>query len=117
VNISLLRRLALAFVVLTLMVLLSGCVVTGGGYGYDDGGYIGADYYEPAGVYYGGWGPGYQVGPVRGDDHRDHRPTGGGGHAYRSAPASHSMPSIPSQSRSGGGGGRSGGSSGGGGRR
>jgi hypothetical protein len=112
VKILLLRLLALAFVVWTLTILLSGCVVTGGGY-YDDGGF-GAAYYEPSGVYYGGWGPDYHVAPYRDyDDRRDYdhrrdddrRPTSGGGHAparaYRSAPASHSIPSIPSKSRSG----------------
>jgi len=82
------------------MVLLSGCVVGDGGY-YDGGG-IDATYYEPNGVYYGGWGSGYHVAPFRGGDHHL---TGGGGHesgrAYRSAPASHSVPSIPSRSRSG----------------
>ena len=102
-NILHLRWLLLAFVVWTLTVLLSGCVLTGGGYGYDDGGGIGAAYYEPHGADYGGWGPGYQVAPFRDGDHH---PTSGGGHApaqaYRSAPASHSMPSIPSKSRSDG---------------
>ena len=104
-NILLLRRLGFAFVVLTLTVILSGCVVAGGGgYGYDDGVGIGAGYYEPYGVdNYGGWGHGYEVAPFRGGDHRS---TGGGdrapAHAYRSAPASRSMPSIPSHSRSGG---------------
>ena len=102
-KIILLRWLALVFVVLTLTVLLSGCVLTGGGYGYNDGGGIGAAYYESPGVEYGGWGPGYQVAPFRGGDRHQ---TSGGGHtstrAYRSAPASHSMPSIPSKSRSGG---------------
>ena len=105
-NIILLRGLrwfALAFVLCTLTVLLFGCLlpVPGGEYGYDDGG-IGGAYYEPFGFDYGGWGPGYQVAPYRGGDHR---PASGGGHAsahaYRSAPASHSMPSIPSHSRSG----------------
>jgi hypothetical protein len=108
-NISLLRCLAIAFAVCALTGLLSGCVSTGGY--YDDGG-IGAAYYEPPDVVYGGWGPGYHVAPYRGDDHRDHHPTSGGGRtserAYRSAPASHSAPSIPSQPRSGGS--RSGGS-------
>ncbi len=102
-------RLALVFVICTLMVLLSGCILGGGGY-YDGGGY-----YEPSGVVYGGWGPGYQVAPFRGGDHR---PPDRGGHAsaraYRPAPASHSMPTIPSQSRSGGGGGSHGGGGGGG---
>jgi len=33
-----LRWLVLAFVLCTLTVLLYGCIVPGGGYGYDDGG-------------------------------------------------------------------------------
>ena len=102
-----LRWPTLAFVGGTLTILLSGCVVADGGYGYDGGyeygGGIGAAYYEPYGADYGGWGPGYRVAPYRGGDHRL---TGGDGHAsehtYRSAPASRSMPSIPSQSRSDG---------------
>jgi hypothetical protein len=113
VNKLLLRCLGmLVFVVLTLTVLLSGCFWPGGG--YYDGEDFGPGYYEPSGVVYGGWGPGYHVAPFRGGEHQ--RPTSGGGHAstraYRSAPASHAMPSIPSKSRSGGG---RGGSHGGGG--
>ena len=110
-NILLLRRLAmLAFVVCTLTVLLSGCIVGGGYYdstggGYYDGEGIGATYYEPSVVEYGGWGPGYQVAPFRDGEHRlsggDHRPTSGGGQAparaFKSAPASRPMPSIPSK--------------------
>lgn len=96
---------------------LSGCVVDGGpGYAYggdvDVG--VGVDYYQPVGVFGGGWGPGYRVGPPRGDDgHRrpedPHRggpgdaphgaPGGGGTHAFRPAPASHPAPSIPSHGR------------------
>jgi hypothetical protein len=99
----LLRWLAIAFMVWTLTVLLSGCFFPGGGYGYDDGGGIGAAYYGPPGYDYGGWGHGYQVAPFR---RGDHRTISGGGRssarAYKSAPASHSMPSIPSRSRSGG---------------
>jgi hypothetical protein len=103
VNMLLLRWLETrVFVVLTLTVLLSGCFFPGGG--YYDGGDIGAGYYEPSGVVYGGWGPSYHVAPFRGGDHPPAR--SGGGHAsapaYKSAPASHSMPSIPSRSRSGG---------------
>ena len=101
-NILLLRRLVLAFVVWTLTtVMLPGCLFPGGGggYGYDDGG----GYYEPYGGDYGGWGSGYNVAPFRGGDHR---PPDGGSHtstrAYRSAPASRSIPSLPSHSRSGG---------------
>ena len=105
-----------AFLVIGLVSgLLSACVVSDGGYGYDGGAGIGMDYYEPYGAVYGGWAPGYHVGPVRDGDHR---PDHGGGqsatHAFRSAPTSHSLPSIPSGSRSGGG--RSGGGRSGGGR-
>ena len=109
-NTSLLRCLAIEFVVCALTGLLSGCVVAPGGY-YDDGG-IGAAYYDPPDVVYGGWGSSYHVAPYRDGDHRDHRATSVGGHAspraFRSAPTSHSVPSIPSQPRSGGS--RSGGS-------
>ncbi|MFZ1545974.1 MAG: hypothetical protein WAT12_02585, partial [Candidatus Nitrotoga sp.] len=61
---------------------------------------IGLGYYEPSyGVAYGGWGPGYRVGPplrdgVRRPDHgRNHAPP----HTYRPAPTSHPMPSIPTR--------------------
>lgn len=105
-NNLLLRWSARAFVVGTLMVFSAGCVLSPGGYGYDDGVGYGAGYYEPYGVEYGGWGPGYQVAPYRGGDHR---PIGGGGHesthAYRSAPASRSVPSLPAHSGGGRGGG------------
>ena len=117
-NISLIRRLALAFVVGTQAVLLLGCAV-GGEYGYY-GGDVGADYYEPYGYEYGYWGPDYDVAPFRGDHDEHHRATHEGGHeperAYRPAPASHPTPSIPSQSRSGGGGRGGGGKGGEGGR-
>jgi len=78
-----------ALMIVTPAALLSGCVAPGYGYG---GGYA-VDYYEPYGGVYGEWGPGYEVGPYRdGGGHRGPYP---GGHAYRSAPASHGMPSIP----------------------
>jgi len=48
-----------------LMVLLSsGCTVTGGGYGYG-GPAFGLGYYQTGGVAYGGWGRNYYVGPPR----------------------------------------------------
>ncbi len=98
-----LRWPAITFVIGLFTVFLPGCVVSGDGYGYDGGVGIGVDYYEPYGDAYGGWGPGYRVGPYRGGEQRLDR---GGGHqlqhAYHSAPVSHSMPSIPSHSRSGG---------------
>jgi hypothetical protein len=81
------------------LALLSGCVASGGYAGAYDGQY----YYQPGGYVYSGWGPGYQVGPPRGDDHHDHvRPAhveNQSAHpAYRSAPASRPVPSIPNQS-------------------
>ena len=99
----LLRWSTIAAVVGPLALMASGCVVSDGGYGYASGPSLGgAGYYEPYGVDYGGWGPGYHVGPSRDGGHRSDRGGGGGAsaHAYRSAPASHSMPSIPSRSRS-----------------
>jgi len=112
-----------------LVALCSGCVGTGGGYGYDGGGGYG-DYYALSGSDYGGWEPGYREGPYRqgfGGLYRDRgfdRGAGfGGHHGYRSAPMSHGMPFIPSH-RGGdhgggdhGGGGHSGGGHSGGGHR
>lgn len=106
-----LRWPAIALAIGLTTIMLSGCVADGGGYGY--GGGVDANYYEPYGVDYGysGWGPGYYVAPGRDGDHRgdhgDHGDGRGGGghaapHAYRAPPASHSMPSLPSRSRSGG---------------
>ncbi len=97
--------------------LLFGCVADGGGYAYGGADVdVGVDYYQPVGgVVVGGWGPGYRVGPPpRGGDRRGpgddgHRPPDNAGrpapggnsapHAYKSAPASRSAPSIPSHSR------------------
>ncbi len=106
-----LSSLVLAFAVLT--TVLPGCVVGDGGYGYG-GVDVGADYYQPVGIGYGGWGPGYRVGPYRGG-----RPYGGGGvgRPWRGSPGRGPIPSIPGGPRGGGGGGgRGGGSHGGGGR-
>jgi hypothetical protein len=79
---------------------LAGCVAGGG---YDGGvnvGY-GVGFYEPYGYDYGGWGPGYRVGPPGRGFNRSGRPNF---HAaphpsYRPAPASRSMPSLPTHSR------------------
>ena len=101
-NTSIYRWSTIVFLIVLFAGLSSGCVVSGGdGYGYSDGGGIAVDYYEPSGASYGGWAPNYYVGPVRGGYHG---PVGGpsSSHAYRSASVSHSMPSIPSNSRSGG---------------
>jgi hypothetical protein len=76
----------------------AGCAVDGVGVDGSVGvGYVGG-YYEPYGYDYGGWGPGYAVGPYRGghggyDRDRGHAP------AFRAAPRGRSMPSIPSRSR------------------
>jgi hypothetical protein len=90
-------------------VILAGCVVPVGG-GYEEGGVgvgLGVDYYEPYGAIYGGWGPGFRVAPFRGGGERreNFNRSDGGQHSFRSAPASHAMPSIPSRGHSGGGGG------------
>jgi hypothetical protein len=85
--------------------LLSACEVTGVGVDGSVGvGYAGG-YYEPYGYEYGGWGPGYRVGPGRGGDRRsdgggDHRPVAPrASHSYRPAPASRPTPSIPNRPR------------------
>lgn len=77
---------ALGFLVLA---GLSACAVEGG-YGGDSVGvgYVGG-FYEPYGYEYGGWSPGYRVGPPRGGDHGP-------------APGRRA-PSIPSGPRGGGG--------------
>jgi hypothetical protein len=101
---SSLRRSVFALVIGSLTIPLSACVEPGG-YGYDDGVGVGVDYYEPYGAFYGGWGGGYQVGPYGDHGHRNEGARGGqSAHSYRSAPASRSVPSIPS--RGGGGGSR-----------
>jgi hypothetical protein len=91
--------------------LASGCAVGGGEYGYDSGGGVGVgfDYYDTYGGDYGGWGPGYRVGPHRdrGGDHgqRAPEPSRGrpsGSHSYHAPAAGRSVPSIPSGVRGGG---------------
>lgn len=77
--------------------LLSGCVVPGGGYGYHGSTAFGVDYYEPAGVRYGGWTSGYAVGPVRGGQGYEQ-------HWSHGAPAvARPIPSIPSRGYASGG--------------
>ena len=100
------RWLRTACVVAAVAALGSRCVVDGGGY-YGGGG--APEYYEPSGVVYGGWGPNYHVAPWRDDGRHvrpDHPERGGAlpHHAFRSAPESHSIPSIPSRGRADGGG-------------
>lgn len=86
---------------IALLVLPVGCAVDGS---YRSGSPVsvgvGLDYYEPFGFDYGGWGPGYHVGPSRGGmPHRGVAP----GRGFRSAPPGRAMPSIPSAPHSGGG--------------
>ena len=70
------------------LTVLSACTVT-------PGGYVGG-VYEPSGSDYGGWGPGYHVGPSRGGERREEHSSD---HAYRSAPPSRRAPSIPARPR------------------
>lgn len=106
-NASLLRRATLASLLGLVAVLSSACAVGvdgGYGYGYDDSVRVGIDYYAPYGIDYGGWGPGYRVGPYRGGERRTDR-VGDGHHsprAFRAAPPGRPVPSIPQGSRGGG---------------
>jgi len=110
------RRLALVGAATLLAALVAGCVVPDEGFAPGYGAPY--DYYEPYGEVYGGWAPGYEVGPFR--DHHDHDhdhhfggAPGGAHHAFTPAPAGRAVPSIPSGARpGGGGGGRSGGGGG-----
>lgn len=93
--------LAIVFLASLSVLLLFGCVATGGVY------YEGGDYYGPYGYDYSGWGPDFYVVPFHeehhhGDEHRSHVEGRHDERVYRSAPASHSIPSIPSRSHSGG---------------
>lgn len=105
------RRWSTRGLMLLLFAAVAGCVV-GGGYG--DGGYAGdvgvgygVGFYEPGGYDYGGWGPGYGVGPPRPGFDRGRPDVGRGrpdSHAaphpsYRPAPPSRSVPSVPTHPR------------------
>jgi len=103
--------------------LLGACAVGPVGYDGDVGvGYYGG-FYEPYGYDYGGWGPGYHVGPPRGGERRGDGGHGDGGHedGGHGGPGSDhgggpghgpgggghggGAPSIPGGARGGGGGG------------
>jgi hypothetical protein len=72
---------------------LCACIATGPGYdGGGAGGYVGI--YGPEGYDYGGWGPGYHVAPPRGNERRAQQPPA---HAYRAAPRSRPVPTIPTR--------------------
>lgn len=93
------RRWKVSAIGLLLLMVLSGCVATGGGY-------VEA-VYEPAGYEYRGWGTRYHVAPPRsGERHDEHRGERGDERrpeqarrprAYRPAPPSRQAPSIPAR--------------------
>ena len=90
------RSLRTAFIGVALL-LLAACVA--GGAAYYGGGVdvsYGADFYEPWGYEYGGWGPGYWVGPPRHGwgwhHHNDGRPP-----PYH--PVERPAPSLPNRHR------------------
>jgi hypothetical protein len=102
-------------------VLAHGCVLEGGGIAVGAAAPYGFDYYEPPGVFYGGWGPDYYVAPFRDHDHDRHFERGpafregrAGPRAFRAAPAGRAIPSIPTGPRFGGGARGGGGAHGGG---
>jgi hypothetical protein len=61
------RNCKRAAVSLAGLAALSACVVGGPGYGRGGGRVYVGGVYEAPGAAYGGWGPGYRVGPSRGD--------------------------------------------------
>lgn len=90
------RGAAVALAIAGAALALPGCIATDGGGYYDGGGpYYPGAYYEPEVYGYGGWGRGYHVAPARGGA----RGPEGGAHAWHSAPAGRSRPSLPSRSR------------------
>lgn len=89
------RSLRTAALGLLLVSALQGCTVTGAGYDDTVGVSYGLGFYEPMGYDYGGWGPGYRVGPPRGDDRRRQSSS----RPFRSPHPSRATPSIPTRSR------------------
>ncbi len=85
---NIIRRWKVRALGLALLAALYACTVT-------PGGYVGG-VYEPSGSDYGGWGPGYYVGPSRhGERRREHVSP----KAYRPAPPSRPAPPIPTRER------------------
>jgi hypothetical protein len=100
------RRLAPAM--LALVIVLIGCAGgrVGVGVGVSTGYWgppvsaYGLNYWYGGPMFYGGWGPGYYVGPpVRGGSRGWGGLRGGRRTAFRPAPAARPMPSIPSRAR------------------
>lgn len=87
-------RRVVAAIALLLPLATAGCVTPGVTYG---GGY-GVGYYQPSGVVYGGWGPGYALGPVRSG--RTYTVPRNPPHVvYRPVPSTRPIPTIPSRAR------------------
>ena len=85
-----LRRWNLRAFALLLLTVTSACLVSGDGY-------VGG-VYDPPGYVYGGWGPGYQVGPPRhGGEFHPQPQHQSPPRAYRPAPQSRPAPSIPAR--------------------
>ena len=89
---TLLSQRSRVVVAMAAFLALAGCVADvgdGGGYYNNAAAYPG--YYEPYGSYYGGWAPGYYVGP-----YNNHY-----AHDFHRGAASHAaeIPSIPSSAR------------------
>ena len=78
-----------------LVAAFTGCVVAGGSYDETVGVSYGVGFYEPWGYDYGGWGPGYRVGPPRGGERYRERT----GRPYHTARSGRSTPSIPTHTR------------------
>lgn len=93
------RRSEIALAIALFTALLSGCVAPADRYRYDTRVSIGVGYYEPYGVFYGGWAPGYYVGPIYGNYYRPYPGMRPNPPAYRPAPASRRVPSIPARRR------------------
>ena len=95
-----LRLLAISTLGMVLLPFLSSCVVPGVGYEQSAEVGYGVNYYEPSGLAYGGWAPGYHVGPPRGGEpHPAPAHFTASRPAYRPAPPSRPIPSIPTHSR------------------
>jgi hypothetical protein len=112
---------ARAIAAVSAALVVGACAVGPVGYDGDVGvGYYGG-FYEPYGYDYGGWGPGYHVGPPRGGERRGDGGYGGyGGHGGHGGPGPDhgggpggghgggghggGAPSIPGGARGGGGG-------------
>ncbi|MGH7066361.1 MAG: hypothetical protein ACREFP_06355 [Acetobacteraceae bacterium] len=87
------RSLCAAIVVGALPLATAGCVVPQGPYGYNNNPGYNVGYFEPAGVHYGGWTGGYDVGPARGGVVYHPPAHGPAQHAWRPPPARAHVPS------------------------